>query len=63
VQKAAFDVLQMLKVQRAFLRGRELLRFDRVHRPADDARLDHRARIHADNRFGVVHRIEVVVAR
>ncbi len=33
----AIDVLQVLEVQRAFLRGREFFRLHRVHRTADDA--------------------------
>ena len=63
VQQPALDVLEMLEVQRAFLRRGELLGLHRIDRPADDARLDHRARVDADDGLGVVHRVEVVGAR
>ena len=47
---------------RAFLRARELRRQHRAHRPADDRRLDHRARVDAHDGRAVVQRVEEVVA-
>ena len=58
----AVDVLQMLEVQRAFLRRGEFFGLHRVDGPADDAGLDHGAGIHADDRLGVVDGVEVVAA-
>ena len=62
-EQPAVDVLEMLEVQRPFLLPGELVRQHGVHRPADDARLDQRARVHADDRDAVEHRVEVVGAR
>ena len=53
---------QMVEMNRAFLRAGELLGQHREHRPPDDRRLDHGARIDADHRRGVIDRIEKVGA-
>ena len=53
---------QVVEVNRPFLRAGELLRQHREHRPADDRRLDHRARVDADHRGRVIDRVEEVGA-
>ena len=63
VQQASFDVLEMLKMKRAFLRVGELVGFHRKNGTSDDSGLDHRARIDPHHGFCVVHRIEVIRAR
>ena len=53
---------QVVEVNRAFLRACKLLGQHREHRPADDRRLDHRARIDADDRRRVIDRVEEIGA-
>ncbi len=56
-QEAAVLRQQVMEVQRAFLRPAELTR-QREDRAPDDRGFDHRARVDADDRGGVIHRVE-----
>ena len=54
---------EVAEVERPGLGVAELVGEDRVHRPADDRRLDLRARVDPDDRGAVVDRVEVVLPR
>ena len=63
LDEPAADLPQVAVVEHAALRRGELGDGDRVDGLADDARLDHRARVHAEDDRAVVDRVEVVGAR
>ena len=63
LQKTALDFHQIPEVLDALLVHLELGQQQRVHGPADDRRLEKRARHETDDRMAVIQRIEVVVLR